>query len=82
MRLIALSALVAATACSASLAFAAGDGVRRKAIVRAAAPRPKTFEPYDPSRMRSGSRPGFFDLGGGTELRVSGRTRVEYQYTR
>lgn len=32
--------------------------------------------PYDPDRVRAGSRPGFIDLGGGTEVRIGGRARV------
>lgn len=45
------------------------------------APPARTFEPYDPDRLRGGSRPGFIDLGG-TEVRVGGRARYEYGYQR
>lgn len=84
MRLIAFLLLIAAVACSASVAFAAcNEGGRQTgASARAGCAKPKKFEPYDPDRVRSGSRPGFFNIGNGTEVRVSGRARVEYQYTR
>lgn len=58
------------------------DCRRERARAAPAKPEPKRFEPYDPDRVRSGSRPGFIDLGGGSEIRVGGRTRVEYGYTR
>lgn len=41
-------------------------------------PPPRKVEPYDPERLRVGSRPGFIDVGGGTEIRVGGRARMEY----
>lgn len=84
MRLSAIPLVAAALVCSTSLALAAGEGARPKsgASTRIQAPKPKKFEPYDPDRQRAGSRPGFFDVGGGTEVRIGGRTRVEYQYTR
>lgn len=44
-------------------------------------PTERTFEPYDPDRLKGGSRPGFIDLGG-TEVRVGGRARYEYGYQR
>ena len=77
--------LIAAFASSGTAHAACADGkdCRRKTTKAAPAhPEPKRFEPYDPDRARSGSRPGFVDVGGGTEVRVGGRTRVEYGYTR
>jgi hypothetical protein len=47
----------------------------------ACAPAPKV-QPYDPDRARPGSRPGFIDLGGGTEIRIGGRARMEYDLRR
>ena len=35
-------------------------------------------EPYDPEALRAGRAPGFIDLGGGTEVRIGGRARMEY----
>lgn len=43
---------------------------------------PPRIEPYDPDRARSGSRPGFIDLGNGTEIRVGGRARLDYDLRR
>lgn len=51
---------------------AAGQAASRKCP-----PPPPKFEPYDPDRMRSGSRPGFVDVGNGTEVKVGGRVGVE-----
>lgn len=33
----------------------------------------------DDSRLRAGSQPGFLDLGNGTEVRIGGRARIEYE---
>lgn len=38
---------------------------------------PSKIEPYDPDRVPSGSRPGFIDLGNGTEVRLGGRARLD-----
>lgn len=43
---------------------------------------PRKFEPYDPDRVRAGRTPGFIDLGNGTEVRVSGRVRWDYDVRR
>lgn len=45
-------------------------------------PAPRKVEPYDPDRARAGSRPGFIDLGGGTEVRIGGRARMDYDVRR
>ena len=81
----ALLSMLAIIALSFGTAQAACEGpdCRRKASKLAPVkPEPRRFEPYDPDRARSGSRPGFVDVGGGTEVRVGGRTRVEYGTTR
>ena len=36
------------------------------------------LRPYDPAAQRTGSRPGFIDLGNGTEVRVGGRVQMNY----
>lgn len=38
--------------------------------------------PYEPDRVRAGSQPGFVDLGGGTEVRIGGRVRADYDARR
>ncbi len=43
---------------------------------------PRKVEPYDPDRLKAGSRPGFIDLGGGTEIQVGGRARMEFDSRR
>lgn len=76
--------LLAAGALSVSAASAACDGQASRQARSGCAPSatPKKFEPYDPRAVRSGSRQGFIDMGGGTEVRIGGRVRAEYQYTR
>lgn len=66
----------------ASPALAAPCPTDPAALARAARrdcppPAPRKIEPYDPDRQRAGSRPGFVDLGNGTEVRFSGRGRYE-----
>lgn len=46
------------------------------------APRREKIEPYDPDRARAGRAPGFIDLGHGTEVRVGGRARLDYDVRR
>ncbi len=38
--------------------------------------------PYDPDRTGTGRRSGPIDLGNGTEIRVGGRVRTEYDLRR
>lgn len=40
------------------------------------------LRPVDPAAPRAGSRPGFIDLGGGTEVRVGGRVQMDYDARR
>ena len=42
--------------------------------VPACRPRPA---PAEAPRVRAGSQPGFIDLGNGTEVRISGRARID-----
>ncbi|WP_375459777.1 hypothetical protein [uncultured Enterovirga sp.] len=58
-----------------------GDSAQR-ARRPATCPPPAKVEPYDPDRARAGRRPGFIDLGGGTEVRIGGRARVDYDVRR
>ena len=53
-----------------------------RAASRKDCPPPRKLEPYDPGAVRAGSRPGFIDLGGGTEIRVGGRARFDYDVRR
>lgn len=46
-------------------------------------PGQRRFEPYDPTQaVRAGRTPGFIDLGNGTEVRISGRARMDYDLRR
>jgi hypothetical protein len=40
------------------------------------------LQPYDPDKVRAGREPGFIDLGQGSELRVGGRVRMDYDVRR
>ncbi len=86
MRRIALPlALVSLTVASSALAVPCpAPGSRAAKTARAdCAPAPKKFEPYDPDGVRSSrGRDGFVDVGGGTELKVGGRVRFDYDRTR
>ena len=93
-----LLAAALAAACGAMVADpdpAAAAGCRRPAAPAAArsnaaragcgttpaARKPKP-ERDDPPALQAGQRPGFIDLGGGTELRVGGRVRLEMDHQR
>ena len=59
------------------------SGSRAKTARGECLPAPRTFEPYDPDGVRaSRGRDGFVDVGGGTELKVGGRVRFDYDRTR
>lgn len=79
--ILALALVAAATsAAQAGPCDDAPGSSRGTARQRRDCPEPaKRFEPYDPDRAKAGSRPGFIDLGGGTEIRVGGRARVEFE---
>lgn len=49
-----------------------------------AAPCPpgRRVEPYDPDAVRAGRRPGTIDFGNGTEVRIGGRVRMDYDVRR
>lgn len=70
--------LAALVACASPLA-AAERCQDKPRSGKAGCPQPeRKFEPYDPDRLKEGRRPGFIDMGGGTEVRVGGRARYEY----
>ena len=76
--LVALAAVPALAACPAPASRPpTRDPAAKSQPAGCPQPAPK-LEPYDPDRVRSGGRPGFIDLGGGTEIRVGGRARGEY----
>lgn len=74
------TALLAATAARAEGCKPAKLGARGGSARPCTAP--SKIEPYDPDRVRSGSRPGFIDLGNGTEVRIGGRARLDYDMRR
>lgn len=83
MRKVAILSLLAVLAAdSAAAAQRCADKPARSGRRSDCAPPARKLEPYDPDRQRAGSRPGFIDLGGGTEVRVGGRARYEYGYQR
>ena len=61
---------------------APGERTAGKAVRRDCPPPAAKVEPYDPDRLRAGSRPGFIDFGGGTEIRIGGRARTEFDSRR
>jgi len=82
MRLVFVSVLLASASLSVGAAEAACDGKAERGCKTPSFERPRKFEPYDSGRVRAGSLPGFVDVGGGTQVRVGGRVRTEYQYIR
>lgn len=89
MRLVFLSVALASMSLSIDAAHAAcGAKVERGATKTTSGCRasgfekPRKYEPYDPGRARAGSLPGFVDIGGGTQVRVTGRVRTEFDYRR
>jgi hypothetical protein len=76
--------LAAAVAFASGAAFAdacprSGDAGKRKAADCKPSER---LQPYDPDKVRAGREPGFIDLGQGSELRVGGRVRMDYDVRR
>lgn len=75
--------LVLAASASAETCPKPSDLARRAAGAPASCPPgARKAEPYDPDRARAGSRPGFIDLGGGSEVRIGGRARMDYDARR
>lgn len=40
------------------------------------------LRPYEPERQRAGRTPGSVDLGNGTEVRIGGSVRMDYEVRR
>ena len=74
--LLALALLWAGTAAAAPCP-PEGAATSRSGARARDCPSPRKLEPYDPDRQKGGSRPGFIDMGGGTEVRIGGRARFE-----
>jgi hypothetical protein len=82
-RLGMLSAAALLLAASAAAAEPCPTGPRAQDRATAAGCKPaEQLRPYDPDAERAGRRPGFVDLGNGTEVRVGGRTRLDYDVRR
>jgi hypothetical protein len=81
-----LRALVPACILAIASTAASAEACRRpagEARDRAADCKPsERLQPYDPDRVRAGRSPGFVDLGNGTEVRVGGRVRMDYDVRR
>lgn len=73
---LAVAALVLGAA--PTYAETCGAHERGAGTKRSCPPSAGRFELYDPDRVRSGRTPGFIDLGNGTEVRISGRARLDY----
>lgn len=85
----ALSLLALASFAIAPLDAALADSCRRAddRLVANERARPdcrpdERLRPYEPDRVRAGRDPGFVDLGNGTEVRVGGRVRMDYDARR
>jgi len=60
----------------------ASSGARRTAS-RAGCPATETLRrPDERPALKAGQRPGFIDLGGGTEVRIGGRARLDMDRSR
>ena len=84
MRIGALLAVAGSLAVGVGPALAdpcRGAKARKASRLSECAP-PRKVEPYDPDRVRAGRTPGFIDLGNGTEVRIGGRVRMEYDVRR
>jgi hypothetical protein len=60
----------------------AGASVHARGPDRPGCPSEAKPKPEDRPALKAGERPGFIDIGGGTELRVGGRVRVEMDHRR
>ena len=84
-RLAALCAasLILSTAPALAEACRVPDRADRRTAFRAKPCLPaERLTPYDPDRVRAGRMPGFIDVGGGTEVRIGGRARLDYDTRR
>lgn len=58
------------------------DRPDRKTARGTPCPPAERLTPYDPDSARSGRMLGFIDLGQGTEVRIGGRARLDYDTRR
>ena len=80
--LVACSVVALSGSASADSCRRADDGAgRRKAGPDACRP-DERLRPYEPGAARAGRDPGFVELGNGTEVRVGGRVRMDYDVRR
>ena len=89
MRLVLISVVLASTSLGIGVACAAcaskderRSGTTTAGCKSSGCEKARKFEPYEPARSRSGGLPGFVDVGGGTQVRIGGRVRTEFQYSR
>lgn len=80
--LASLGPLTVATGAAQAAGCGPGPDGRARTGPDCPAARREKIEPYDPDRAKAGSRPGFIDLGNGTEVRVGGRARLDYDVRR
>ena len=82
--LVCLGWTTLAGAAQADACRRADDGASgRKANAREDCRAEDRLRPYEPgSAVRAGRDPGFVDLGNGTEVRVGGRVRMDYDVRR
>ena len=81
---ILLSVLIAAALPNAAAADAcrrADTPSRAKAAGEDCRPEDRLV-PYDPDAVRRGREAGFIDLGNGSEIRIGGRVRIDYDVRR
>lgn len=84
MMRLAVAALLLVPAAGGALAAPCppGEGPRGKRTGRPACEGAEKLRPYDPDAARAGRSPGFIDLGHGTEVRIGGRVRMDYDARR
>ena len=61
---------------------APGEGAAGRPVGRDCPAPAAKLEPYDPDRLKAGRRPGFIDFGDGTQVRIGGRARAEFDAKR
>ncbi|NNM71928.1 hypothetical protein [Enterovirga aerilata] len=59
-----------------------GEAPRFSAAGRPSCDNGERLRPHDPEGQRVGRRPGFIDLGNGTEVRIGGRVQMDYDTRR
>ncbi len=82
VRLLALPLLGLAVSAAEARPCRSGEAPRALAEGRRTCEAGERLRPYDPDALRAATRPGFIDLGGGTEVRVGGRVQMDYDTRR